>query len=45
MATNTPEKKGTDKFMRQGQTAGDYGSDPGVVKRANAKPRDLKAGK
>jgi hypothetical protein len=45
MGTKTPEQKGTDKFMRQGHTAHDYGNDPGYTKKSNTKPRDLKPGK
>lgn len=45
MATSTPERKGTDKFMRQGHTASQMGSDPGVTPRPNTKPKDLKPGK
>jgi hypothetical protein len=45
MATRTPERKGTDLIARQGQTAADYGNDPGYVKKNNVKPKDLKPGR
>jgi hypothetical protein len=45
MAQTTPERKGTAQFMRQGHTASDFGNDPGYVKKANAKPKDLKPGR
>jgi hypothetical protein len=45
MPTNPPVRKGTDKVMRQGQTAHDYGNDPGYVKKNNTKPKDLKPGR
>lgn len=43
MAATVPQK-GTEIFMRQGQTAGAYGNDPAVTPRgeAGAAPRDLK---
>lgn len=40
----TPSKKGTGKFDRQGQTAGQYGQDPNVQAKGKAgdAPRELK---
>lgn len=44
MSIRTPEKKGSDKLMRMGHTADEYGSDPGLVGKMNSKPKDLKLG-
>lgn len=44
MATEPIPKSGTGKFVRQGHTASEYGTDPSVsaMGKAGNKPRDLK---
>lgn len=44
MASETPSKRGTGQFMRQGHTAHIYGNDPGVDAKGGitSPPRELK---
>lgn len=36
MASPTPSRKGTNQFMRQGHTAGQYGNDPSTDAKGKA---------
>lgn len=44
MADQKPSKKGTNQFMRQGHTAGEFGQDPAVTAsgKVAAPARELK---